>query len=60
MTVEKSKIVKLGIVFAGPVFIMVLEFYRYGLSWRILATLGVILAGYLLAAIILGRKANRI
>ncbi|WP_155986418.1 hypothetical protein [Novosphingobium resinovorum] len=58
MAVEKSKILKIGIVLAGPIFVMALEFVRYGLSWRILATLGVLVGGYFLASIILGRKAN--
>ncbi|WP_146037259.1 hypothetical protein [Novosphingobium guangzhouense] len=60
MAIENSKILKMGIPLAGSTFILALEFFRHGLSWRILATLGVLVGGYFLASIILGRKANRL
>ncbi|MBF7014683.1 hypothetical protein QUC32_06715 [Novosphingobium resinovorum] len=60
MAIEKSKILKMGIPLAGSTFILALECFRYGLSWRILATLGVFVGSYFLASIILGRKANRL
>ncbi|QDK33501.1 hypothetical protein [Sphingomonas sp. IC081] len=59
MSIKKSKIVKFGFVLTGAMFVLALEIYRHGISWRILATLGVFVGGYLFAAMILGRKANR-
>jgi hypothetical protein len=58
MRLEKSKIVNHGIFIAAPAFILALDFYRTGLSWRIPVTLGMFVSAYVIGWIISRRKAD--